>query len=186
MLTGQQNQPAFWIFQDVYKTDISQGQFTQKTAWQYTVRWDRWAHWNQNLTVCWEVALDKEKGMSLEISYSNAYEQRRKSVGEACQHWAAVRGSWLAPRSSTRYLAVLLRAMDYISDTYSGNLSCFSLLSGHGFIAFFFPLSFSTLTTAINECVMPAGLLHYLGSRQSSLDTSSYQTASCGILWAVN
>lgn len=53
-------------------------------------------------------------------------------------------------------------------------LSCQAMI-----LLVFFSLSFST--QAINERVMPVGLLHYPGSRQSSLHTSSYQTTSYGI-----
>ena len=56
---------------------------------------------------------------------------------------------------------------------------CRAFLSCQAMVLLFFSLSFST--QAIHESVMPAGLLHYLDSRQSSLDTSSYQNASCGI-----
>lgn len=99
-------------------------------------------------------------------------------MGEAHQHgglWRALAGPTRAAQGT---LPVLLRAVGCISNTDTGNLSCFSFPSGYDFIGFF-PLSFST--QAINERVMPAGLLHYPGSRQSSLDTSSYRTASCRI-----
>lgn len=102
--------------------------------------------------------------------------------GRGTPAWAAAREPWLAPPeqhwapslSCSEHWAALLTQTLVICPAF---LSCQAMILLCVLVFFF--TSFST--QAINEYVMPVEPLHCPGCRQSSLDTSFYQTAMYGV-----
>lgn len=102
-----------------------------------------------------------------------------EECGSGTPAWAAARQRWLAPPEQLR--APSLSCSEHWAALVTQTLVvCPAFRSCQAMILLWF-CSRSFSTQAINEYVMPAEPLHCSGSRQSSLDTSSYQTAMYGV-----
>lgn len=118
------------------------------------------------------------------IHMHNSRGMLEEERGRGTPAWAAAREPWLAPPeqhwapslSCSEHWAALLTQTLVICPAF---LCCQAMILL--WVCFFFFFSLSFITQATNEYVMPVEPLHCPGSRQSSLDTSSYQTAMYGV-----